>query len=82
MKPAQIAMFAVVALCLLMFFRGKTSGFSLRESAEAAMDVGMNGVVQKTLAKGPECAGVKCRAPGQTAKKTMNSMGVEKCQCS
>jgi len=82
MKPAKIAMFAVVALCLLMFFSGKASGFSLRESAEAAMDVSMNGPVQKAIVKGPDCAGVKCRAPGQTAKKTMNSMGVEKCQCS
>ena len=60
MKPAKIAMLAVVALCLLMFFRGKTSGFSLRESAEAAMDVGMNGPVQKALTQGPECAGTKC----------------------
>jgi hypothetical protein len=72
MKPAKIAMFAVVALCLLMFFRGNVSGYSLRESAEAAIDV-----VQKALTHDPACSGKKCNKPGQTAK-----MVNDKCQCS
>jgi hypothetical protein len=49
-------MLAVVALCLLMFFRGNVSGFSLRESVEAA------------LTHDPACSGKKCNKPGQTAK--------------
>jgi hypothetical protein len=82
MKPAKIAMFAVVALCLLMFFRGKTSGFSLRESADAMIDVGMNGPVQKALTQDPACAGMKCKKPGQRATMVTDNMGVNKCQCS
>ena len=82
MKPAKIAMFAVVALCLLMFFRGKASGFSLREGAEAAINVGMNGPVQKVLTQDPACAGMKCKKPGQTAKMETDNTGVNKCRCS
>jgi hypothetical protein len=70
MKPAKIAMLAVVALCLLMFFRGNTSGFSLRESAEAA------------LTQDPACAGMKCKKPGQRATMMTDNMGVNKCRCS
>ena len=86
MKPAKIAMFAVLALCLLMFFRGKVSGFSLRDSADAAIDMGMTaGPVTKVLESVVDanpCARTKCKGPGQTAKSVTNSKGVTKCQCS
>lgn len=68
MKPAKIAMFAVVALCLLMFFRGKVSGFSLREGAESAVSmaetVGAAPAVESIVYGSMNCAKCKGKRKG------------------